>query len=60
MREWASLYIFNLTYKLNENMYTIYTHTLTIYFMDQLEIDFHIFTDIKISFNLLVRFNYIL
>jgi hypothetical protein len=26
----------------------IHTHTLTIYFMDQFEIDFHIFTDIKI------------
>ena len=37
--EWASLYI-------------IYTHTLTTYFTVQFEIDFHIFTDIKISFNL--------
>ena len=45
MREWASLYI--------------YIHTLIIYFMDQFEIDFHIFTDIKFSFNLLVRFTYI-
>ena len=31
-----------------------------IYFTDLLEIDFHIFTDIKISFNLWVRINYII
>ena len=30
----------------------IYTHFKPLYFMDQFEIDFHIFTDIKFSFNL--------
>jgi hypothetical protein len=40
------------------NIYlNIYSHTLITYFMVQFEIDFHIFTVIKFSFNLLVRFS---